>query len=58
MKRFVKEFASYKKACITSNDLMLPNIKKGKILRIDHYLDYYQRALVTTDEIIRIISEI
>lgn len=58
MKRFVKEFASYKKTCITSNDLMSSDIKQEKLLNIDRMLSWYKRYLITENEIMQRIAEI
>lgn len=50
MKRFIKEYASYTKKEILSNDLLNALIKDIAIMRINKILTVYDNGLITIKE--------
>lgn len=58
VKRFVKEYASYKSKMISDNNLMKEEIKEEKLQDIKKYTRLLQRGLITVDECIQQINKI
>lgn len=58
MKRFVKEYANYKRNELKSNDLMLPEIKEELLRKLEIRMRNYERGMICTDEIMRLLSEL
>lgn len=57
MKRFVTEYANYRKSDIKNNNLMQKAFKDESINRIDQALKLNKRGLITSNETIKIILE-
>lgn len=58
IKRFVKEYASYKIKLISDNDLMKSDIKQEKLQDINKYIQLLQRGIISVDECIQAINKI
>jgi hypothetical protein len=50
MKRFIIEYANYKKNVIQNNNLMRTDIKNYGLNRIDNVLKYLEKGFLTIDE--------
>lgn len=57
IKRFVTEYANYRKSDIKNNNLMQKAFKDESINRIDQALKLNKRGLITSNETIKIILE-
>ena len=58
MKRFIKEYASYKLKDINSNELMQKKFKDEKIAEINKIVMYKKRGIVSIDEAMNLISKV
>lgn len=58
MKRFIKEYATYKKDYILKADLMKEEIKKDKLLQIEKALKMIDRGYITIDETMKMLNAI
>ena len=57
LERFIKEYASFQKMAITSNELMQDKYKEKAIINIDNALKAKERGLLTVDETIKSILQ-
>ena len=57
MKRFITEFANYKKKTYQNNELMKNEYKDKSIQKIDQALKLSERGLITINETMKIILE-
>ena len=58
MERFVKEYASYLKKEIKSNDLMQEKYKTEKLEKIEKILRMRNRNLISANEAIKTLNEV
>ena len=58
MKRFVSEYANYKKQDILKNPLMPEQIKAEQIQRITQTIRLTDRGMITIDEAMRALVEV
>ena len=58
MERFVKEYASYLKKEIKSNDLMQEKYKIEKLEKIEKILRMRSRNLISANEAIKTLNEV
>ena len=58
MERFVKEYASYLKKEIKSNDLMQEKYKIEKLEKIEKILRMRNRNLISANEAIKTLNEV
>ena len=58
MERFVKEYASYLKKEIKSNDLMQEKYKTEKLEKIEKILRMRNRNLISANEAVKSLNEV